>query len=168
MKKAILFILISFPFIGWGQNAKLYVGENPVTLKSEQTQTEVKPGWKIVDIQLKSKSVKYFWGKQSQQLTDNPKPTFVILPKENETLVDYAIMRLKQKRQYRTLYSAKLYENNYIRMEPKHFHIKVLDDMSFECRPLNDLEKGEYILIHLAQKPIGELQDYVAYPFRVQ
>ena len=74
----------------------------------------------------------------------------------------------KNNRQNRTFYSAKLYENDYIRMEPKNFHIRVLDDMAFECRPLKDLEKGEYILIHLKQKPIGELQDYIAYPFRVQ
>lgn len=136
-------------------------------MKEEQTQTEIKPGWKIADIQLKSKAVKYFWGKQAQQLTDDQMPTFIIHPKETEKLVDYAIIRLKQKRQYRTIPSPRLFENDYLRIEPKNFSIKTLEDISFECRPLKALEKGEYILINLAQKPIGELQDFVAFPFRV-
>lgn len=167
MRKKILYILAIAPILLKAQNVKLLVGEQLHEIKKEQTQTEVKPGWKIVDIQLKSKVVKYFWGKHAQQLTDDQKPTFIIKPENEECLVDYAIIRLRQRKQYRLLTSPMLFENDYIRLEPKHFKIETIEDMAFKCIPINELKKGEYIIINIAQKPIGELKDYIAYPFRV-
>ena len=101
------------------------------------------------------------------QLTDDQMPTFRLTPGQGETLVDYALIRLRSKRQWRVLPNPMLRLNSYLRIEPKHFYIKPAGDSAFEFHPLAALDRGAYILVNLAQQPVGELQDYTVYPFQV-
>ena len=163
-----LFILLSFaPVMVFAQRVELQVTDHFVEIPVEQTQTEIRPGWKIVDIQLRSRSNRYLNGGQARHLTDDQMPQFRITPARDETLANYALIRLRQKRYYRQLPDPILRQNIYQRIEPQHFDIKLQDDSTFLCHPLKALDKGAYILVNIAQKPVGELQDYLVFPFQV-
>ncbi len=150
------------------QRVQIMMAGNRASMAPQQTQTEVKPGWRIVDIQLKSHTTRYLFGRHASQLTDGERPTFVISPSEKETLVDYALIRLVEKKTYRKLSAPLLRDNAYTRFEPAAFEIRPDGDDSFVCTPRQPLVRGEYILVNLAQEPQGELGDYSVYPFRVE
>ena len=155
MKKIIsLLMLLSALNVG-AQKVELAVGEGWVEIPVQQTQSELKPGWKIVDYQMKSKLTHYLSGGHASQLTDGNRPVFRVTPAEKEVLIDYVLIRLKL-----------LIECNYTRLEPSAFDIKAESD-SFICQPRQPLQPGEYILANLKQQPIGELQDLLVYPFSV-
>lgn len=135
-------------------------------LTSTTTQTEVRPGWKIVDYQLNDRVTRYLWGAHAIQLAD-AQPTFVITPAADETLYQYAVIPLKCKREYRRLPKLKAKDNNYLRLTPDDFHIEAVGDSSFLCSPLKQLLPGDYFLLNIEQEPQGELGDYTGYPFRV-
>lgn len=167
MTRITALLLLILPILAKAQTVELLTGDRYVALSAEQTQTEIKPGWKIVDIQLKNKATRYLAGRMARQLTDDQMPTFRLTPGPDETLVDYALIRLRSKRQWRVLPNPMLRLNSYLRIEPKHFYIKPAGDSAFEFHPLAALDRGAYILVNLAQQPVGELQDYTVYPFQV-
>lgn len=146
------------------QKVELAVGEGWVEIPVQQTQSELKPGWKIVDYQMKSKLTHYLSGGHATQLADGNRPVFRVTPGEKEVLVDYVLVRLKASKYYRKMFKPLLIECNYTRLEPSYFDIKAESD-SFICQPKQPLAPGEYILANLMQRPIGELQDLLVYPF---
>ena len=148
------------------QKVELAVGEGWVEIPVQQTQSELKPGWKIVDYQMKSKLTHYLSGGHASQLTDGNRPVFRVTPAEKEVLIDYVLIRLKASKYYRKMFKPLLIECNYTRLEPSAFDIKAESD-SFICQPRQPLQPGEYILANLKQQPIGELQDLLVYPFSV-
>lgn len=148
------------------QKVELAVGEGWVEIPVQQTQSELKPGWKIVDYQMKSKLTHYLSGGHASQLTDGNRPVFRVTPAEKEVLIDYVLIRLKASKYYRKMFKPLLIECNYTRLEPNDFDIKAESD-SFICQPRQPLQPGEYILANLKQQPIGELQDLLVYPFSV-
>ena len=166
MKKIIsLLMLLSALNVG-AQKVELAVGEGWVEIPVQQTQSELKPGWKIVDYQMKSKLTHYLSGGHASQLTDGNRPVFRVTPAEKEVLIDYVLIRLKASKYYRKMFKPLLIECNYIRLEPSAFDVKAESD-SFICQPRQPLQPGEYILANLKQQPIGELQDLLVYPFCV-
>lgn len=167
MKIIMAFILLTLPICMRAQKVELKVQDHFVKLASEQTQSELKPGWIVFDIKLKDKLVHYLSGGYSTQLTENNKPEFHIIPAENEVLADYAFLRLTNKKSYRKIPKSVIWENEYKRVEPVNFFIKSDGENGFICHPLEALVKGEYILLNLKQKPIGELQDLKVYSFQV-
>lgn len=164
MRRKLFFLLPFFSLSAVAQSVSLLVGDNYVALPAQQTQSEVRPGWRIVDIQLKNKVTRYLAGAKALQLAD-ARPTFRIEPAEGQTLVDYAVMRLAAKRQYRKLHSPLLIANAYTRIEPAAFRITPQGDKYFICQPIQALDSGQYVIVHLAQTPIQPLGDYVVYPF---
>lgn len=148
------------------QKVELAVGEGWVEIPVQQTQSELKPGWKIVDYQMKSKLTHYLSGGHASQLTDGNRPVFRVTPAEKEVLIDYVLIRLKASKYYRKMFKPLLIDCNYTRLEPSYFDIKSESD-SFICQPRLPLQPGEYILANLKQQPIGELQDLLVYPFSV-
>jgi len=148
------------------QKVEIAVGENWAEIPAQQTQSELKPGWKIVDYQMKSRLTHYLSGAHATQLADGNRPVFRVTPAENEVLIDYVLIRLKEAKSYRKLFKSHLIENNYTRLEPNSFDIKAESD-AFICQPHQPLQPGEYFLACLSQKPIGELNDLLVYPFRV-
>ncbi|MBU3853726.1 MAG: hypothetical protein H9789_07935 [Candidatus Paraprevotella stercoravium] len=143
----------------------IMVNGNQTPMRTITSQTEEKKGWDIQGITVGKKLIRYFWGKQSKQLTDQ-KPCFVIYPKEC-TLNDYALIRLNKRRDHRRLPYAELNECGYTRINIDSFVIENLPDMGFSVRPKEDLFPGEYILVNLKQTPCNESGDIVAYDFSV-
>lgn len=141
---------------------------NAVPLKTEQTQTETKPGWKIVDIKMKDKQIHYLWGSRATQMADNAFPTLIIYPGEKETLTDYVLIRLRRRKQYRQLMKSPLEKNEFTRFMPEHFDIRPAAGIGFACTPRKALPVGEYIVAHLKQKPIGDAGDYIVHAFSVR
>lgn len=166
MKKIISLLMLLSALNAGAQKVELAVGEGWVEIPVQQTQSELKPGWKIVDYQMKSKLTHYLSGGHASQLTDGNRPVFRVTPAEKEVLIDYVLIRLKASKYYRKMFKPLLIECNYTRLEPNDFDIKAESD-SFICQPRQPLQPGEYILANLKQQPIGELQDLLVYPFSV-
>ena len=132
MKKIIsLLMLLSALNVG-AQKVELAVGEGWVEIPVQQTQSELKPGWKIVDYQMKSKLTHYLSGGHASQLTDGNRPVFRVTPAEKEVLIDYVLIRLKASKYYRKMFKPLLIECNYTRLEPSAFDVKAESD-SFIC-----------------------------------
>ena len=167
MKILKAFLLLFLPTCMYAQKVELKVLENFATLKAEQTQSELKPGWTVFDIKLKDKLIHYLDGGHSSQLTDDNMPEFHIIPAEDEVLADYAILRLLNKKYYRKIPKAIIWENDYKRVEPANFYIKSDGDKGFFCHPTDALPKGDYILLNIKQNPIGDLKDLKVYSFQV-
>lgn len=171
------FILCACTIRTHAQNVALIIQGEPVSITPEQTQTEIKPGWKIVDYKLPDKPIRYLYGKEAGVESDNSMPTLLITSpeREEESMCNYALIQLKQKKQYRALPSAELKANRYIRLTPEHFDIKLKstelkqqeESFTFECTPRKELKKGAYILVNLEQKNKGELGDWNVFPFQV-
>lgn len=143
----------------------IYAGDKPYAMKAITSQTEKKKGWDIQGKTVGAKQIRYFWGQHAHQITGT-QPRFAIYPRQ-ENLNDYALIRLKEKRQYRRLPEAQLSDCPYTRVDLNGFRIDNLPDMGFAVTPVVPLEPGEYILVNLVQKPVGELGDFKAYDFRV-
>ena len=166
MKKIFSVLAFICAFSAHAQKVEIAVGDAWMEIPAQQTQSELKPGWKIVDYQMKSRLIHYLSGSHASQLADGEKPVFRVIPGPNEVLLDYALIRLKRYKTYRKLPKVTLLENEYTRLELSNFNIKSEDD-SFICQPLQPLSPGEYILVSFSQKPIGDLQDLLVYPFCV-
>ena len=145
---------------------RMMVGEHSIAPKADHFLSETKPGWKIVDIKLKDKTSHYLWGRQSGQLADSPQPTFDIYLSDKQTLVNYRIVRLKQKKQYRMLPKPRLADNEYLECSPANFLIKPIGQTGFRCTPLQPLKPGEYILLDAGQDT-SDMQKVEVYAFTV-
>ena len=166
MKKIVSLLALLLPLIALAQKVEIAVGGGWAEIPVQQTQSELKPGWKIVDYQMKGKLTHYLYGGHASQLAEGARPIFRVTPGDNEVLVDYVIIRLKASKSYRKMFKSHLIENNYTRLEPSDFDIRAESD-AFICQPLQPLKPGEYILACLSQKPIGELSDLLVFPFSV-
>ena len=150
------------------QKVQIQVADTLVDLPAQQTQTELKPGWKIVDIQLKSKITHYLPGAHSMQLADDGFPIFHIIPSEKETLAEYAIVRLRSHKSFRWFPKPNLHDNKCIHIDLANFDIRLSGkEEGFLCHPLHELEKGDYMILNTNQKPLGELEDYIVYTFQI-
>lgn len=166
MKKILFLFVLLVPAFACAQKVEMAVGDHLAEVPALQTQSELKPGWKIVDYQMKSKLTHYLSGGRASQLAEGWQPKFRVTPGRDEVLVDYVLIRLTQYKTYRKFPKAQLMENDYQRLEPNDFDIKAEED-AFVCRPKAPLRKGEYVLVCLTQKPIGDLQDLMVFPFSV-
>ena len=152
--------------IARAQRVEIAVEGSWAEIPAQQTQSELKPGWKIVDYQMKSRLVHYLSGGHASQLADGNRPVFRVTPSEKEVLIDYALIRLKDFKYYRKLPKVKLTENEYIRLEPNNFEVRAEGD-AFICQPRQPLAPGDYIFVNLTQQPVGDLGDLLVYPFCV-
>ena len=166
MRRIVSLFALLCAFSAHSQKVEIAVSGQWADILAQQTQSELKPGWKIVDYQMKSRLTHYLSGGHASQLADGDRPVFRVTPSPQEVLLDYALIRLKRYKSYRKLPKAQLMDNEYIRLELNNFEIKA-EGESFVCQPLRPLSPGEYILVNLTQKPIGELGDLLVYPFCV-
>jgi len=166
MKRIMCLGAILFALSVRAQKVEILVGSNWAEIPAQQTQSELKPGWKIVDYQMKSKLTHYLSGGHASQLAEGNRPVFRVTPAEKEVLFDYVLVRLKTSKYYRKMFKPLLIECNYTRLEPSYFDVRAESD-AFICQPKQPLKPGEYILANLKQNPIGELQDLLVFPFSV-
>ena len=164
MKRTFSLFAMLVPLFVWAQKVEILVGNNWAEIPVQQTQSELKPGWKIVDYQMKSKLTHYLSGSHASQLAEGNRPVFRVTPSEKEVLIDYVLIRLKATKYYRKLAKPVLNQNDYTRLEPNMFDIKAESD-GFVCQPRQPLAAGEYILANVNQRPIGELNDLLVFPF---
>lgn len=167
MKHITLLLLCLRAFLCQAQDVSLQVAGRWVSLKADEMQTEIKPGWSIAGKKLKDTRVLYLWGKSALQMTDDRKPALRVNPGIQETLVDYALIRLKTRRDHRRLPRERLRDNTYVRLEPEHFSIQAEGKDAFVCTPNVSLPPGEYILTCLNQTLSEEQAGYKVYPFRI-
>lgn len=163
----ILFLMMVWPILALAQKADVYmvVNGNAVAPRADHFMTEVKPGWKIVDVKLKDKTFHYLWGHQASQTADGRQPVFDIYPPKE--LISYRLIRLKQKKQYRLLPKAHLTDNDYMELSLTHFSIQPIGELGFRCTPLLPLQPGEYILVDAGQD-MSDMQKVTVYPFTVE
>lgn len=167
MKYACLFFLMFCSAQTLAQRVELMVEGRRVELPVVLTQSDTRPGWKIVDIQLKDRQTRFLWGSHSTQLTDDARPVFVIEPGDKETLYDYALILLENKKEYRRFPRFMPKDNAYIRITPDSFAMRAEAD-AFVCQPLKPLPSGDYFLLNLEQQPIGKPSNYQGYAFQVK
>lgn len=167
MKRNILLWLCLYASLCQAQEVSIRVADSWVPLKMEEMQTEIKPGWSIAGKKLKDTRVLYLWGKSSRQVTDDRKPVLKVEPGERETLVDYALVQLKRRRDHRRLAKSELRDNKYVRLEPPQFTIQADGKQSFVCRPVENLAPGEYVLVWLCQTLKDEQAGYRVFPFSI-
>lgn len=150
----------------WAQRISLQDGEQVYPIQSQQTQTEVKPGWKIVDLQLKSKWAKYLWGTKSKQLIDTPSPQFII-DTDSLVLSDLVLIKLKTKKEYRSIPKPLLQDNKCIHVDLSTFSISAYRKDDFLIQPITPLEPGEYIFTFTTLSPVGDFSDWIVWPFSI-
>ncbi len=150
----------------WAQRINLLDGQEVYPIQSQQTQTEIKPGWKIVDLQLKNKLSKYLWGTRSKQLIDTPTPQFII-DTDSLVLSNLVLIKLKTKKEYRSIPKSKLQDNDCIYVDLKTFSISPYRKDHFLIQPLTPLSPGEYIFTFTTLSPIGEFSDWIVWPFSI-
>ena len=63
---------------------------------------------------------------------------------ERETLVDYALVQLKRRRDHRRLAKSELRDNKYVRLEPPQFTIKADGKQAFVCQPAESLGRSQW------------------------
>lgn len=158
--------LALLPVFALAQKVETATDAGWTEIPAQQTQSEFRAGWKIVDYRMKDKHVRYLSGGRALQMAKGWRPTFRVTPGNEEVLVDYALIRLKQNKYFRKFSKEQLTENDYVRLEPSAFDIRAEED-AFVCRPRRPLRLGEYVIVCLTQKPIGHLQDWLVYPFSV-
>ena len=95
MKRIMCLGAILFALSVRAQKIEILVGSNWAEIPAQQTQSELKPGWKIVDYQMKSKLTHYLSGGHASQLAEGNRPVFRVTPAEKEVLFDYVLVRLK-------------------------------------------------------------------------
>lgn len=166
MNKILSLVLLLPTLSVLAQKVEISVGGNWAEIPVQQTQSELKPGWKIVDYQMKGKLTHYLSGGHALQLAEGRRPVFRVTPGGKEVLADYAIIRLKATKYYRKMFRPLLIECNYTRLDLNSFEIRA-EEEAFVCQPRQPLQAGEYILVDMQQQPVGELQDLLVYPFCV-
>ena len=165
---AIISILTCMVISLQAQTISMMSGDKPLPIEVEQTQTEIKPGWKIVDVQLKSKVIRYLWGAKAQMLSDDNTPRFEV---DTDTLLlsNLVLIKLKKHSQYRTIPKPQISDNQLTFVDLQHFSITASkDDDKFLIQPLQPLESGEYILTWFGTPGIGDFKDWLVWPFSVK
>lgn len=144
------------------------ISDNEVfPIEEQQTQTEIKAGWKIVDIQLKSTMQRYLWGTTAKQYTHDICPKFAI---NTDTLLlsDLVLIKLKRKKLYRKIQKPTLQDNECIYVDFSTFRIEPYEEESFQIQPIKPLEPGEYIFTWSTITPVGSLEDWIVWPFCIK
>lgn len=145
---------------------QIVVADSLYDIEPVTTQTEVKPGWKIVDYQLPDKALRYLWGKHSRQPIEGGTPTFIIHPVDCK-LFDFVVLKLKEKKQYRRFPSVNIYKCEINRIDLDFAKIELIGEEHFRVTPIKPLLPGEYILLNTSAKPVNGLGDVEVYPFTI-
>ena len=144
----------------------VYINDSAYAMQERTSQSILKKPLSIQGIDVGTKVQRYFYGKTSDQRVGR-KPRFAIYP-TTQNLNDYAIIRLKQKRDARVMSAPEPLDCKPLRIELGLFELSNLPGMGFAASPVEELKPGEYILLDLTQERVGKLADVRAYPFTVE
>lgn len=149
------------------QSVTIMEDGNSFLIEPQQTQSELKPGWKIIDVQLKSKIRRYLWGATAKQFSSNPQPRFIV-DTDTLQLSNMVLIKLKGKKEYRRVPKPQIHDNKGTYVDFSTFSIDAYGGDLFLISPLHPLEPGEYIFTWTTLSPIGELSDWLVWPFSVK
>lgn len=149
------------------QSVDIFTDGKLFRIDEQTTQSELKAGWRIADIQMKSTIQRYLWGTRAKQLVDNNPPQFVV---NTDTLLlsDMVLIKLKKKKEYRKVPRPEVKNNQCLFVDFNSFDIQPYGDECFIVRPLKVLEPGEYIFTWTTGAKVGELEDWKVWPFSVE
>lgn len=149
------------------QSVKILTDGKLFRIDEQTTQSEIKAGWRIADIQLKSTVQRYLWGTRAKQLVDNNPPQFVV---NTDTLLlsDMVLIRLKKKKEYRKIPQPVVNDNHCLFVDFNNFDIQSYGNECFLVCPLKTLEPGEYIFTWTTGAKVGDLEDWKVWPFSVE
>lgn len=173
MKRLVFLFQLMLSLSAFGQRAStpsmvsILVGDSTFEIQPAVTQTEYKPGWKIVDVQTKGKYTRYLWGLTSRQVTDDRKPHFHIDASRCK-LSDLLLIKLKVKRGYRQFPKANLTDCNGMAADLDKMVIQLVNDDTYLIYPKESLLPGEYVLVDKNAKPVNDMGDVETFPFTVK
>ena len=169
MKYFILTLLACLlqPQILWSQTeVSILVADSACAIAPVTTQSEHKPGWKIADFQTKGKSSRYIWGKHSRQFADDRQPAFILRTGKGK-VNDYALIRLKEKKQMRQFPSHNLYECGHLPLDLDLMDITAVEEGIYRVRFRQPLQPGEYVILNMKSAPVNDMGDVKVYPFTI-
>lgn len=140
LRFAVSFLLMLSTCCGKAEAQKIALMEDGHSfgIEMEQTQTEVKPGWKIIDINLKSRMKRYIWGTCARQYTTSTQPQFIV-DTDTLRLSNLALIRLKTKKEYRSIPKPDILNNRHTMVDLNTFRIEPYGEESFLIQPLQPL-----------------------------
>lgn len=144
----------------------ILVGDSMCAIAPVSTQSEFKPGWKIVDIQTRGKFARYLWGKHSRQFADDQQPTFIIHTGKYK-LTDFVIIKLKEKKDFRQFPSHNLYECRNQPIDLDIMDIKPISDDAYRVRFHAPQQAGEYVIVNMKGVPVNDMGDMKVYPYTI-
>lgn len=166
---ALFLLLLTLPFHAHAQSITLVDNGIETRMEKEQTQTEVKPGWKIVDIQLKSKLQRYLWGAHSQVYSDSREPQFLVTT-DTLLLSNLVLIRMVPKAQYRKIRKPVVQDNEPLFVDLTSFSIQPYKDQedAFLIQPTTPLAPGEYLFTWFGAPCIGKFEDWNVWTFTIK
>ncbi|MBQ0049595.1 MAG: hypothetical protein KBT12_05095 [Bacteroidales bacterium] len=172
IKLTITALVVACAHLGAQRPAKpspvcIVVADSAWQMAPQTTQTEVRPGWQIVDVKLKDKTTRYLWGNASRQMADTATPTFVVDP-GSATLADFVIIPLRQKREYRRFPHPDFRQCEHIAFDLDAAEVRLRADERFSVTLRQALRPGEYVVVNLKAAPLNESGDMEVYPFSVK
>lgn len=169
MKSNLLSLLVCMllPFCTRAQSeVSILVDDSVCSIAPVTTQSEYKPGWKIVDLQTRGKTSRYLWGKHSRQFADDRQPTFVIRT-GTFRINDYAVIRLKEKKELRQFPSHNLYECGHQPIDLDLMNITPAGEGIYRVRFRVPQQPGEYVILNMKSTPINDMGDINVYPYTI-
>ena len=163
------------------QTISILEGTTPIRIQQTQTQTQINPGWKIVDLQLPSRTQRYLWGQHAKDtpITDGRRPQLVITT-DSLLLGDMVLIRLKTRSEYRLIPKPDVHDCKKVFCDLQNFSIQPYhtavsttdnpeaDESTFLVQPLQDMEPGEYILTWLTAPTVGQYHDWTVWPLSIR
>lgn len=144
----------------------ILVGDSVCSIEPVTTQSEYKPGWKIVDIQTRGKSSRYLWGKHSRQFADDRQPAFILRTGQGK-VNDFAVIRLKQKKEMRQFPSHNLIECGHRPIDLDLMDIVPQQEGVYRVRFRTPQQPGEYVILNMKSAPLNDMGDVKVYPFTI-
>lgn len=155
-------------------------GSSIIQIQKQQTQTQITPGWKIVDVKLKDKVKRYLYGTCANEFsyTYGTRPKFLVKT-DTLLLADLVLIKLKTTKDSRVLPNADIHNCAKTFCDMANFSIvpyrpvNARDDVKesediFIIRPLQDLLPGEYVFAWLTAPTIKPYGDWTVWPFSIR
>lgn len=165
--------MMLWPFVGKAQTSggeaevRILIADSLYAIDAVSTQLDMKRGWDVAGLNVGRHAIRYLYGTQSRQIADSRMPVFVILPAQG-TLYDYAILRLKPKKQMRVFPMADVRSNDFVRIDLRSWRVTLDADEAFRIQPLRPLDPGEYVFVNTAAPAIDAEGNVYSFGFTIR
>ena len=91
----------------------------------------------------------------------------IIIDTDSLVLSDLVLIKLKTKKEYRSIPKPLLQDNKCIHVDLSTFSISAYRKDDFLIQPITPLEPGEYIFTFTTLSPVGDFSDWIVWPFSI-